>query len=70
MAKAVTTVRLTAHVRWWAWLYLHGMATMAHATGLEPNWDKVAAWLTRGIVVRVDPVAPELPAIPCGDHWL
>lgn len=39
---------------WWLlWLYLPGVKLTAYVTGLEPDWDKVCAYINRGMKVRI-----------------
>lgn len=47
MAKVSITIRVK--VKWWLKLYLSGLSMVCWLTGNEPDWDKVNAWVERGI---------------------
>lgn len=52
MAK--TTMTLTVRRAWWVLPYLYGVQLFSEATGMELDYEKVAATCLRGIFVRVD----------------
>lgn len=50
MAKHELT--LTVRVAWWLRTYLHCVAFTSKLTGLEPDWQRVAGWVSRGVTVK------------------
>jgi hypothetical protein len=52
MAK--TTMTLTIKRAWWVLPYLYGVQLFSEATGMEPDYDKVAATCLRGMSVEIE----------------
>lgn len=47
------TVTLECRHRWWLKYYLAGVLVIAQVTGREPNPDRFAYWVGRGLLVEV-----------------
>ena len=47
MTKCELVIR--AKVKWWLKLYLSGLSMVCWLTGNNPDWNKVNAWVERGI---------------------
>lgn len=52
MAKQAT-INVSVRLVWWVKWYVAGVAAMSRATGLEPDWDRVTAWVMRGIKTEI-----------------
>lgn len=46
------TVRAAIRMRWWLRCYLAVLMWFARATGMEPDWDRVERWISRGLVLQ------------------
>lgn len=49
MAKTIT---LTIKYRWWLGYYLSGVKLTAQITGLDPDFQRVKRWVSRGIYFK------------------
>lgn len=46
-------ITLTIKVSWWVKWYIRGVAYMCALTGQDPDMDKVAYWVRKGLLVKV-----------------
>ncbi|WP_338544911.1 hypothetical protein V6W80_17185 [Pseudomonas benzopyrenica] len=51
-----TTVTFTIHMAWWVKPYLCGVLLMSRLTGLQPDPDRVGAWVQRGMTMKMTEV--------------
>lgn len=51
----MSTVSITVSIKiaWWVPAYLAGVRFMSELTGLEPDIDRVQAWIMRGVNLKV-----------------
>lgn len=49
----MTVVTIRVRFAWWLRYYLAGVALMSRFTGCEPDAEKVAQWIRRGVVLVV-----------------
>ncbi|RVD77017.1 hypothetical protein [Pseudomonas koreensis] len=47
------TVTVSIKLAWWVPAYIAGVRFMSELTGLEPDIDRVQAWIMRGINFQV-----------------
>lgn len=53
MATPSNTLVIRVRVAWWLRLYLAGVSLMSQITGLEPDDERTARWIRRGIKIEV-----------------
>lgn len=53
MASTEHYIVIEAHPRWWLHLYLVGVSFFAGLMNVEPNLERVAYWVSRGIHITV-----------------
>lgn len=46
-------IMLKVRVAWWLRLYIYGVTAMCRITGLEPDWNKVAAIVRKAVKLDV-----------------
>jgi len=47
------TCRVHVRFSWWLRYYLGAVVICSRVTALEPDWEKLDAWIKRGIVLDV-----------------
>ncbi|WP_312378849.1 hypothetical protein [Pseudomonas oryzihabitans] len=52
----LTTVTFTIRMAWWVKPYLFGVLLTARLTGLQPDPDRVGAWVKRGMTMTMTEV--------------
>lgn len=55
---AITTVTMSIKFAWWVKPYLCGVLLMSRLTGLQPDPDRVGAWVKRGTTMTMTKVNP------------
>lgn len=55
---ALTTVTISIKVAWWVKPYLCGVLLMSRLTGLQPDPDRVGAWVQRGMIMKMTEAKP------------
>ncbi len=51
-SRLIVTIRLA----WWVKPYLCGVLLMSRLTGLQPDPDRVGAWVRRGTMMKLSEV--------------
>lgn len=54
MARSAMTI--TIRTAWWVKPYLYGVLLTARLTGLQPEPDRVGAWVKRGMTLKITEV--------------
>ena len=54
----LTTVTFTIRMAWWVKPYLCGVLLMSRLTGLQPDPDRVGAWVKRGMTMTMSETKP------------
>lgn len=54
----LTTVTFTIRFSWWVKPYLCGVLLMSRLTGLQPDPDRVGAWVKRGMTMKMSETKP------------
>jgi hypothetical protein len=54
MPECRISVHITVHRAWWLSLYLRGVVLLAVLKGREPNYDKVARVIRRGLSTSIE----------------
>lgn len=49
---ATTNITLSIESAWWVMPYIYGVQLFSELTGLDPDYDKVAATIARGLEVN------------------
>lgn len=49
---AATNITLSIKRAWWVMPYIYGVQLFSELTGLDPDYDKVAATIARGLEVN------------------
>jgi hypothetical protein len=49
----VSRITVSIRLAWWLRAYLHGVRLISELTGLEPDYDKVSYWVSRGTKLKV-----------------
>lgn len=52
----LTTVTFIIRMAWWVKPYLCGVLLMSRLTGLQPDPDRVGAWVQRGMTMKMTEV--------------
>ena len=50
---AATNITLSIKRAWWVMPYIYGVQLFSELTGLDPDYDKVAATIARGFTVVI-----------------
>lgn len=55
---AISKITVNIKVAWWVKPYLCGVLLTARLTGLQPDPDRVGAWVKRGMTMTMSETKP------------